>query len=142
MYLASLVGEGNREGRLDIVGVDSSLSPPVLVSCLCCTMVLSAELSGVVFGVVKLDLIPALSFRARLWRALFDFFCSGTGVLWAGPCGVVRVDWNVTFGLGDGRKLKVCGLKVCGLNPVGVGCNIWVCCCGTCWMGCCPVGGW
>ena len=85
MYLASLDGEGSRDGRLDIVGVDSSLSPPGVVSCLLWITVSSAESSvvvlGVAFGVVKLDFIPVLSLRARLWRALFDFFCSGAGVL-------------------------------------------------------------
>ena len=139
-----------------MVGVDSSLSSPEIVrdtgdvadlvvdrlsSCPLWITVSSAELSvvvlGVHFGVVKLDLIPALSLRAKLWRALLVFLCSGAGVLCAGPCGVVRVDGVGCLGLGDGPKLKVCGL-----TPIGVGCLICVCCSGVYWIGCCPGGGW
>ena len=72
------MGEGNLDGRLDMVGVDNSLSPPGLVSRLLWITVLSAELFssvfGVSFGVVKFDLIPELSFLARFCRALPDVF--------------------------------------------------------------------
>ena len=124
MYRGSLSGDGNGEGRLETVGVDSSLSPLEgmrdmggVVDCIVDRLssrppwvtVLSAELSiivlGVDFGVVKLDLIPALSLLARLWRALLVFLCSGAGVLCAGPCEVVRVDGIGCLGLGDGPKL-------------------------------------
>ena len=71
-------------------------------------------LFGVSFGVVKLDLIPELSFFARFCRALPDFFWFGAGVLWAGPCGVDCGDWCGIRGLVDGTKLEARGLNGVG----------------------------
>ena len=129
MYLASLLGEGNLEGRLDMVGVDNSLSPglPGIT-------VPSVELFSVVFGVdfgVVSDLIPEPSFLARFCRALPDFLWPDAGVLWTGPCGVVWVDW--------------CGVRGCpesdrGLN--GVGRLVLIDFCGAYWRACGPGGGW
>ena len=144
MYLGSLDGDGSWEGRLETVGVDSSLSPlegmrdtvgvvdcivDRLSSCPPWITVSSPELSevvlGVDFGVLKLDLIPALSLLARFWRALFVLFCSGAGVLCAGPCGVVRVDGIGCLDLGDGPKLKVRGLKLIGVGCLNGGCGVY-----------------
>ena len=85
LYLASIVGDGSPEGALDVdVEVDGSLSGLGLRSF--GTNVSSVEplavvAFGVVLGVVKLDLIPELSFLARLCRGLLDFFGWVAGVL-------------------------------------------------------------
>ena len=116
------MGDGNLDGKLEMVGVDNSLSPPGLVSRLFWITVSSAELFcelfsvsfGVSFGVVKLDLSPELSLLASFFRALPDFFWCGAGVLWAGPCGVVCGDWRGTRGLVDGIRSEARGLNGVG----------------------------
>ena len=126
-----------------MVGVDNSLSPPGLASRLFWITVSSAELFcelfsvlfGVSFGVVKLDLSPELSFFAKFFRALPDFFWCGAGVLWAGPCGVVCAGWYGLRGLPDGIKSEACGLN-------GVGRLVWMDLYGACWGGCELEDGW